>query len=111
MKNIIEQILTQKQKRGKKNMIEAIYKDGNTSLKVKGTDEEIVHEFATILNQLDELENIKPIVKVMSKAISKDQTKVEKYKVGKKETIVRLLELMEILDEVKKEVIEYASQK
>ena len=91
MKNIIKQILTQKQKRGKKNMIEAIYKDGNTSLKVKGTDEEIVHEFATILNQLDELENIKPIVKVMSKAISKDQTKVEKYKVGKKETIVRLL--------------------
>ena len=92
-------------------MIEAIYKDGNTSLKVKVTDEEIVHEFATILNQLDELENIKPIVKVMSKAISKDQTKVEKYKVGKKETIVRLLELMEILDEVKKAVIEYASQK
>lgn len=92
-------------------MIEAIYKDGNTSLKVKGTDEEIVHEFATILNQLDEMENIKPIVKVMSKAISKDQTKVEKYKVGKKETIVRLLELMEILDEVKKAVIEYASQK
>lgn len=91
-------------------MIEAIYKDGNTSLKVKGTDEEIVHEFATILNQLDDLENIKPIVKVMSKAISKDQTKVEKYKVGKKETIVRLLELMEILDEVKKAVIEYASQ-
>lgn len=92
-------------------MIEAIYKDGNTSLKVKGTDEEIVHEFATILNQLDELENIKPIVKVMSKAISKDHTKVEKYKVGEKATIVRLLELMEILDEVKKAVIEYASQK
>lgn len=92
-------------------MIEAIYKDGNTSLTVKGTDEEIVHEFAIILNQLDELENIKLIVKVMSKAISKDQTKVEKYKVGKKETIVRLLELMEILDEVKKAVIEYASQK
>jgi len=39
MKNIIEQILTQKQKRGKKNMIEAIYKDGVTSLKVKGTEE------------------------------------------------------------------------
>ena len=92
-------------------MIEAIYKDGNTSLKVKGTDEEIVHEFAIILNQLDKLENIKPIVKVMSKAISDDQTKVEKYKVGEKETIERLLELMEILDEVKKAVIEYASQK
>ena len=92
-------------------MIEAIYKDGTTSLKVKGTDEEIVHEFATILNQLDKLENIKPIVKVMSKAISDDQTKVEKYKVGEKENIVRLLELMEILDEVKKAVIEYASQK
>lgn len=92
-------------------MIEAIYKDGNTSLKVKGTDEEIVHEFATIINQLDELENIKPIVKVMSKTISKDHTKVEKYKVREKATIVRLLELMEILDEVKKAVIEYASQK
>lgn len=91
-------------------MIEAIYKDGNTSLKVKGTDEEIVHEFATILNQLDKLENIKPIVKVMSKAISNDQTEVEKYKVGEKAAIVRLLELMEILDEVKKAVIEYASQ-
>ena len=91
-------------------MIEAIYKDGNTSLKVKCTDEEIVHEFATILNQLDKLENIKPIVKVMSKAISNDQTEVEKYKVGEKAAIVRLLELMEILDEVKKAVIEYASQ-
>ena len=91
-------------------MIEAIYKDGVTSLKVKGTQNEVVHEFATILNQLDKLENIKPIVKVMSKAISDDQIKVEKYKVGEKETIVRLLELMEILDEVKKAVIEYASQ-
>ena len=92
-------------------MIEAIYKDGTTSLKVKGTEEEIVHEFATILNQLDELKNIKPIVKVMTKVISNGQTKVEKYKVGEKETIERLLELMEILDEVKKAVIEYASQK
>lgn len=92
-------------------MIEAIYKDGVVTLKVKGTQNEVVHEFATILNQLDKLENIKPIVKVMSKAISDDQTKVEKYKVGEKETIVRLLELMEILDEVKKAVIEYASQK
>lgn len=89
-------------------MIEAIYKDGVTSLKVKGTEEEIVHEFATILNQLDELKNIKPIVKVMTKVISNGQTKVEKYKVGEKETIERLLELMEILDEVKKAVIEYA---
>ena len=91
-------------------MIEAIYKDGVTALKVKGTQNEVVHEFATILNQLDKLENIKPIVKVMSKAISNDQTEVEKYKVGEKAAIVRLLELMEILDEVKKAVIEYASQ-
>ena len=42
-------------------MIEAIYKDGTTSLKVKGTQNEIVHEFAAILKQLDMLEDIKPI--------------------------------------------------
>lgn len=51
-------------------MIEAIYKDGVVALKVDGTQNEVVHELAAILKQLDMLEDIKPIAKALSKTIT-----------------------------------------
>lgn len=90
-------------------MIEAIYKDGNTSLKVKGTQNEVVHEFAAILKQLDMLEDIKPIAKALSKTITNNQIKAERQE--EQSESEKYSELIEILNEIKKAVIEYACRK
>lgn len=87
-------------------MIEAIYKDGVVTLKVKGTQNEVVHEFAAILKQLDMLEDIKPIAKALSKTITNNQFKAECRE--EQSESEKYNELIEILNEMKKAVIEYA---
>lgn len=93
-------------------MIEAIYKDGTTSLKVKGTLNENAHEFAAIIKHLDNLGDVKVFAEILASTMSTIPTRKdnqENESCG--ELTIPVSELIKLLNEMKKAVIEYASQK
>lgn len=93
-------------------MIEAIYKDGVVSLKVKGTLNENAHEFAAIIKHLDDLGDAKVFAEVISRTMSTIPAKKdnqENESCG--ELTIPVSELIKLLNEMKKAVIEYACRK
>lgn len=93
-------------------MIEAIYKGGITSLKVKGTLNENAHEFAAIIKHLDNLGDVKVFAEILASTMSTIPTKKdnqENESCG--ELTIPVSELIKLLNEMKKAVIEYACRK